>query len=240
MNRGCQSLYDKQGNVVFEGEWDPKAIAATLTSHAADNPFSGKRVLDIGANTGGLSLEIARMGAEVVASEPDPYKNTMARSSDLLLKMAEEESLKFSVENKDLFSCHLLGEFDIVLCLGLIYHFRYPQYLLDYLSSLHPKTLFISTQTHPSSDLALFNRRHPGVLPKDFLKPETILTGWHPTRPLFELMLQWAGFEDVVSLTDKDYNCPSKQPGLTNSAYYRARCVNPKDPEVEKAIYYPR
>lgn len=42
--------------------------------------WEGKRVLDIGANTLGLSVEIARAGGIVTGAEPDPYNNTYAKS----------------------------------------------------------------------------------------------------------------------------------------------------------------
>src|SRR5690606_26654896 len=118
------------------------------------------------------------------------------------------------------------------LCLGLIYHFRYPQLILDYLSSMQPAVLYISTQTDPSEKLILVNRRQPGVLRKGHLKSDVILTGWHPTRRLLERMLLWAGFDEVTSLTKKEYNFPNKQFGTTNSSYYRAVCVAPKNPEA--------
>ena len=240
MNRGCQSVYGKDNELLFEGEWDPKVLIDIILTESDPSFFSGKRVLDIGANTGGLSLEIARLGADTVASEPDPYNNNISLTHDILMNLAEEESLNLAIERKDFFSCHLLGKFDIILCLGLIYHFRYSQYMLDYLSFLNPDTLFISTQTHPASDIALYNRRDPSILKESFLKKEIVLTGWHPTRPLFERMLRWSGFDEVVSLTEAEFNFPKKQVGATNSAYYRAKCVESKDPEKEKVVYYPR
>lgn len=239
MHRGAQSVYDRHGAKLFEGEWDPRALVEILSG---DDPsfWEGKRVLDIGANTGGLSVELARLGAAVTLAEPDPYGNNLGLTRDLVTRLRADEHLQLEFTSTELFSCHELARHDVVLCLGLLYHFRYPQFTLDYLSSLEPAFLFISCQTHPSKDLALYNRAQPGILPKNHLPDDVVLTGWHPTRPLLERMLAWAGFEDIVSLTRKRLDFPRKLPGTTNSAYYRAKLLRPVNPNDVLRVFYPR
>lgn len=240
MEKGCQSVLDCHEKKVFEGEWNPSALYETLT--CGDHEFwRGKRVLDIGANTCGLSVEIARRGSNVVALEPDPYKNTYAKSKDIVNSIVTAEGLNLKVYPKGLFNAHEFKGFDVVLCLGLLYHFRYPQLILDYLSTLEMEYLFLGTQVHSGESLALFNRRDPSIrFAPDFFKPSIILTGWHPTRPLLERMLQWAGFAEVLSLTAVPYSFPNKQPGLTNSAYYRCRRIGVVDPQIAMTEFYPR
>jgi SAM-dependent methyltransferase len=235
----AQTVYDSGRNPAIMGDWDPLAMLSIL---GAERGFwENKSVLDIGGNTGGLSLEIARLGANVTIAEPDPYKNNMALSRDFLLSCIDKEKLKLDIQQHELFNCHELGYFDVVLCLGLIYHFRYPQYLIDYLSSMKPGILFISCQTHPGDELKLVNRAQPGVLPSGFLPESTVLTGWHPTKPLFERMLKWAGFINVTLLTDSSVNFPQKpRHGTTNSTYYRAEGHTIVDPELERRKFYPR
>lgn len=226
----CQSIYDKEGVKIFNGEWDPKVMFDVLT--AGDPSFwSQKRVLEIGGNTGGLAIEIARRGAEVLLAEPDPYENNFSRGSDAFYRTISKENLAVEYRRIDLFeSLSLNAEFDVIVCLGLIYHFKYPQLIIDHLSQMAPDYLFISTQTHPGTELAMYNRQHPGILPERLLDPNGALTGWHPTRPLFEAMLRAGGFDEVASLTES-LNFPNKLPGLTNSAYYRAKCTGSKSPE---------
>lgn len=238
--KACQSIYHASGEIAFEGEWDPKRILAVLDK--GNSAFwHGKRVLDIGANTAGLSIEIARVHAEVVAIEPDPYRNTLEIARPIVDSLISEEGLRLSLHKAELLDAHLFGRFDVVLCLGLLYHFRYPQYILDYLSTLDTLHLFISTQTHPGDHLALVNRRDPSVLVPGFLDEGIILTGWHPTRPLFERMLVWAGFGEVECLTDRSVNFPKKPlPNLTNSAYYRAKKVASTDLARVRRQFYPR
>lgn len=231
-HKGCQSIYDAAGSQVFAGEWDARQIFDVI-SNEEPGFWRGKSVLEMAGNTGGLSVEIARHGGIVTMTEPDPYRNNLALSRTSLCRA---EGLSLAIKPDDFFECRDLPRHDVIICLGLIYHFRHPQLMLDILSSMRPEFLFVSTQTHPGTDLVMTNRK--GVLPAKFFKDSMPLTGWHPTRPLFERMLRWAGFDDIISLTGENF--PNKQVGLTNSAYYRARCVGPIDPEGEARTYYPR
>ena len=79
-------------------------------------------------------------------------------------QVADAEGLSIRIERVPLLECHTLGYHNTALCLGLIYHFRYPQMLIDYLSSLRPEWLFLSSQTHPGDDLLMVNRANPGRL----------------------------------------------------------------------------
>ena len=235
--RACQSIYDSAGRCLFRGEWDPRALFDVLTG--AD--WLGLTVLDIGANTCGLSVEIARAGARVTALEPAPYANDIPRGLDVARRVAGDEELDLVIEYAGVDAATRYGAFDVVLCLGLIYHFRDPQFILDHVSSIDHELLFVSTQTADGTDLALVNRRSPGVMKPGYLRPQDgVLSGWHPTRPLFERMLEWAGYERPISLTDEPYNFPHKGAGLTNTAYYRAEHVERRDPLAARFDFYPR
>jgi SAM-dependent methyltransferase len=240
---GTQSIYSPDGQtILFHGQWDSRNLLKAVTG--SDHGYwRGRRVLDIGANTSGLSVEIARRGASVVAAEPDPYKNTRALAWNVLDTIVKEERLDLTFVDQGLFDAHTLGRFDTVMCLGLIYHFRDQQFVLDYLSTVDMQNLIVSCQTHPTKDLAMFNRMDPSIsMPAGFwdnyAEP---LSGWHPTRPMLERMLKYAGFDDVTPLTDSGINFPRHGPlKLTNSAYYRARKVRTVDPVESRKTYHPR
>ena len=235
-NAAMQSLRSPNGSIVFNGAWDPQAIFDTITPHGGY--WTGKRVLDNGANTLGLSLLLARAGAKVVALEPG-MKNDLQRYNKahyIALKMARGEGLSVTLHSAELFDAHSYGKFDEVLCIGLLYHFRYPQFTIDYLSTFPTKTVVLGTQTHPvqgQEQLAMYNRQDKAVWPLAG-KPgrhDPLLTGWHMTRPLLKRMLENGGFANIESLTPVDVDFPKKaRPHLTNSAYYRARVAEPVDP----------
>lgn len=213
-NRITQAVLDKRGGASRIGEWRPDSLAALFRPE----DVAGKRVLDLGANSGGLSLELARMGGHVLAAEP-------VVDSTIAQQIAIDESLDIEWSDACLFDAHDLGAFDTIVCLGLLYHFRNPQGVLDYLSSLAAPVLYISTQTMPGVELVMRNRASRGG---PFWKPlERGVRGYEPTHNLLRRMLEASGFDEIELLTDREYSFPEKPLGLTNSAYYRAACVKP-------------
>ena len=231
---GAQRVLDANGNVLLDGVWCPARMLEILGTPKCGD-WLGRTVLDIGGNTGGLSLELARRGAIVTLVEPDPLGRSLARSRKLLDEQVERESLHLNIVESDLFGCHKLPRHEIILFLGLVYHFRYPQYCLDYLSTLEPKELFVSSQTYESKALVLANRLNEGFMRPDQFPSSIPIAGFHPSHSMLRVMLEAAGFDELVMLTDREYCAPEKPfPDVTNSAYYRAQFKRRLDPEQEK------
>jgi SAM-dependent methyltransferase len=239
---GCQTIYSAIGEKLFSGGWDSRQLFRAVTGED-EGYWQGRRVLDIGSNTSGLSVEIARRGASVLAIEPDPYKTTRALVEDVLKSVVKSENLDLTFESLGLFDAAGLGRFDTVMCLGLVYHFRDQQFVIDYLSTIDSKDLILSNQTHPGSSLSIMNRMDksigmPGKFWDNYKEP---LSGWHPTRAMFERMMVFGGFTDVVAITDPTINFPNKPfPGVTNSSYYRATKDRSIDPYFSRIEYLPR
>jgi SAM-dependent methyltransferase len=234
MQKGAQTIY-RDDIPVFEGEWDPKAILEVIKP-VLHQDIDGQSVLDIGGNTGGLSLELARLGYNVTLAEPgNPLKHTY----NLLNEIIAQENLSLKITTDTLYDCfELAREYDIVVCFGLIYHFRNPQEILDKLSPIS-RSLLIATQTHPGEELLMINRRSDGLIRKGYIPDETILCGWHITRNLFRRMIEIAGFGNIQTLTDEQYNFPKKPEGLTNPAYFYAERKEIISPAINTK-YFPR
>lgn len=235
-NPGCQSIFDQSGECLFLGEWDPRALIKVICGSGID--LNGKVILDIGANTGGLSIELARLGAkQVIISEPGP---PIKKTHHIVNHIIESEGLAINVEFDDLYSCferYKPGDVDIVILFGLIYHFRNPQDILDKLNIIAPH-LLISTQTHPGASEFMINRVSKGIMKEGFMPDHLPLSGWHPTKRCFELMLEIAGFRPTL-LTPRTIDFPRKLIGLTNSSYYYCQRFLDIHPKVN-SIYYPR
>jgi SAM-dependent methyltransferase len=88
-------------------------------SDALGGDLSGVRVLDLGAAEGRHSVEFARHGAEVVAFEGRPGNCEKIRFLKDALSLERLEVVEGDV--RDL-SPATHGRFDVVLCLGLLYH----------------------------------------------------------------------------------------------------------------------
>jgi 2-polyprenyl-3-methyl-5-hydroxy-6-metoxy-1,4-benzoquinol methylase len=100
------------------------ARVSRIVADLARKPWSALRVLDLGAYEGGFSLEMASQGASVVAVEArDAHVAKIQFAADLLDLDARLKVIHADVRDLDL---EKLGDFDVVLCLGLLYHLEAP------------------------------------------------------------------------------------------------------------------
>jgi tRNA (mo5U34)-methyltransferase len=114
---------------------------AALRAVGLPDDLLGKRVLDIGTRDGFFAFECERRGAEVVAVDVAPIEHTgFAVAAELL-------GSKVQYRQRTIWDLSRAqdGEFDVVLCLGLLYHLRDPLAALDLLRSLCRGTLFLET-----------------------------------------------------------------------------------------------
>lgn len=95
-----------------------KAIVQVATD-ALGRPVEGSRVLDLGAGEGLFALEFVRHGADVVAIEGRSGNVAKARFVKDALELERLEIVQDDVRN---LSRERYGEFDLVLCLGILYH----------------------------------------------------------------------------------------------------------------------
>lgn len=102
----------------------------------------GMRVLDVGAWNGCFSFECERRGAdEVVAlSLENPTANGFNRLKQLLnSKVRYIEGSVYTLSSRE------LGEFDVILFFGVLYHLRYPLLAIDRLRGVSRGEVFIET-----------------------------------------------------------------------------------------------
>jgi tRNA (mo5U34)-methyltransferase len=141
--------------------------------------LTGKRVLDIGAWNGCFSFECERRGAsEVVAySLENPDVAGFNRLRDLL-----GSQVKYVQGSVYTLSPDELGEFDLILFFGVLYHLRYPLLAFDRVRSVCRGEVLVETHTVTSRYLlrsplwilssllqlsALFHKRRSGDTTRD-------------------------------------------------------------------------
>ena len=105
--------------------------------------MTGKRVLDIGAWDGFFSFECERRGAEVLALDHVESSDTGFH----IAARALDSKVPWKVQNLYHLTPEELGKFDIVLCLGVIYHLRHILLGLDRIRSVMNEgaDLFVET-----------------------------------------------------------------------------------------------
>lgn len=113
---------------------------------ALPQSFEGYKVLDIGCNAGFYSIELAKLGAKVVAVDIDEH----------YLKQAKWVAKEFDLESQIEFRqmqvydfAKVDEEYDLVWFMGVFYHLRYPLLAMDILSKLTKKHLLFQTFSLP-------------------------------------------------------------------------------------------
>jgi len=158
--------------------------------------LTGKRVLDIGAWDGWFSFEAERRGAVVTSVDCHEQENYRWLHRKL--------GSKADYRNLDLFELPWvdLGKFDIVFCLGVLYHLRHPLWGLEILCNLATDLVMVETFV---TDGATW-QEHVNDIPGMEFYETTELNGnfdnWNgPTVGCVLAMCRAAGFARVELIT---------------------------------------
>jgi SAM-dependent methyltransferase len=92
-----------------------------IVSDVAPTPLEELRVVDLGCLEGLFAIELARRGATVLGIEGREANIEKARFARTVLSLDE---LELTQDDLRAFSAERYGEFDVVLCLGVLYHFE--------------------------------------------------------------------------------------------------------------------
>jgi tRNA (mo5U34)-methyltransferase len=154
--------------------------------------LTGKTVLDIGAWDGAFSFEAERRGASrVVALDSTAYRDAGWEGFDYAKKALGSRVEKLDMP-LDQLSRERVGEFDLVLFLGILYHLPNPLLVLDAIADVTRELLILETQT----DMTLTRRPAAAFYPDRELNDDA--SNWFgPNVPAVEGMLQVAGFRSV-------------------------------------------
>lgn len=170
----------------------PDRSAEKLQSlHLPD--LTGKTVLDVGAFDGYFSFAAERAGASrVVAVDTHAWRQPGGKDGFEYARRALDSSVEdVEVEVLDI-SPETVGEFDVVLFLGVLYHMRHPLLSLERVASVTKELLVVETLV----DTMLFTSPAAMFYPDTMVGDET--TWWGPNRAAVVGMLHSAGFTRVV------------------------------------------
>jgi SAM-dependent methyltransferase len=97
--------------------------ALQLVDDLSSRPIDELRVLDVASEEGLFGIELARRGAEVLAIEGRDVNVARARFAKDALSLEAYEVIEDDVRN---LNRDEHGQFDVVLCLGILYHLDAP------------------------------------------------------------------------------------------------------------------
>jgi tRNA (mo5U34)-methyltransferase len=157
-----------------------KDVADTLNLLNFPIKLEGKRILDIAPWNGFFSFECIRRGAsECISIGPEDPKDTGFEQTCRLLEIENIKYIRGSIYDLPKFA---LGEFDIILFLGLIYHLRNPLLALDIVydactcqlycdSAIIDNVVWDKTTTNEIRDFFLNNNKEIHSLPLCYFTP---------------------------------------------------------------------
>ena len=138
-----------------EPHWDARLRRfVQIASDLSRKPIQDLRVLDLAALEGHYGIEFALQGARVVINEGRPANLEKVRFAKEALGLDNLELVLDDVRN---LSVDKYGTFDVVLCLGILYHLDAPD-VLDFIrriANVCSGLVIIDTHFALSDELAI-------------------------------------------------------------------------------------
>jgi len=154
--------------------------------------LSGKSVLDVGSSDGFWGLQAYLLGASKVLCI-EPRREIVEQSKTIMeLARAKVEVVCASVYE---LSSHCLGQFDVVLAPGLLYHLSKPVYALEKLAEVTRDVCVIDTHVISGEGKAkVIYENH------EYFINAVEFSGlvWYPTLDVLLRMINHAGFDGSV------------------------------------------
>ena len=114
-----------------------------------------RTVLDAGCGVGYFSAFLRDMGFEVSAFD--------ARSQNIEEARRRHPGIRFNIADMEDPALQKLGQFDLVLCFGLVYHLENPMRAFRNLRALTGKLLLVESVAIPEQKPALYLRDEPEI-----------------------------------------------------------------------------
>jgi SAM-dependent methyltransferase len=182
-----------------------------VVSDVLGGELAGARVLDLACLEGMYALELARRGADVVAVEGREANLEKARFAARVLGLEGIDFRQGDVRDVGR-SSH--GEFDVVLCLGILYHLDAPDVFafVERLAEICRRALVVDTgvAVRPTETQDHAGHAYPGIRLVEHAEDSTAeerleavwssldnVTAFAPTRPALERLLVRSGFTSV-------------------------------------------
>jgi tRNA (mo5U34)-methyltransferase len=157
--------------------------------------LAGKRVLDLGCNQGFWSLAAIENGCDYLLGIDGRQTHIEQARFVFEVKGVAEDRYDFRCANIFDVLNEDLGKFDIVLCLGLMYHISKHMTLLEHISAINTDLLVIDTDLSLLKTSALQIRKESLNNPVNAIDYELV---FHPTKTALLDMVHQFNYRTVV------------------------------------------
>lgn len=165
--------------------------------------LKGRRVLDLGCNAGWWSLKAIEAGCDFVAGVDGRQMHIDQANLVFEAKRVDRARYQFTVGNI-LAEPWPAGDFDVVLCLGLLYHISKPVELMERISDVNNDLLVVDTEIIDLGGSYWASHRESIKDPWNAVDFETVLT---PSRQAVIDLAGQFGYT-VAPLAPDMTNCP--------------------------------
>jgi SAM-dependent methyltransferase len=154
--------------------------------------LKGKRVLDLGCNAGFFSLKAIEAGCDFVLGIDGRQMHVDQANLVFEVKDVDPSRYEFVCANILDYDYGDEAQFDLVLCLGVLYHINKPISLFEAIAPRNTDLLVIDTKIHPARGSLVELRRDNLSNPKDAVDYELVMV---PTAQAVIDMAQLFGYE---------------------------------------------
>ncbi|MHA1150993.1 MAG: class I SAM-dependent methyltransferase [Promethearchaeota archaeon] len=177
--------------------------------------LKGKKVIDVGAWDGFFSFECERRGADVLAIDTIMWKEGPTFNSqknketihsgkkgfDFAHKILNSKVQSKEIEVMDLANILELQQFDLVLCLGILYHMKDPLGMCKVMYNLCEENGMLILETH--TDMFSIDKPVMAFYPENECNNDPG-TWFGPNPQCIEAMLKVVGFKDIRNVYQND------------------------------------
>jgi tRNA (mo5U34)-methyltransferase len=156
--------------------------------------LAGKRILDLGCNAGWWSLLALEAGAEHVHGIDG--RREWIEQAELVMEAKQVDPTRFTFEVRNVFDFDRPAAYDIVFCLGLLYHVNRHFVLMERMSEWTKDLIVVDTKLSRLPTSALEARYEPTEEPRSSVDYELVM---RPTRRMLTDLARSCGL-DMVTL----------------------------------------
>jgi tRNA (mo5U34)-methyltransferase len=183
----------------------PKKVANRMTQRrrlffdrllsVTGGTLEGMRVLDLGCNAGFWSLCAIEAGADFVFGVD--ARKMHVDQANLVFEAKGIDPSRYRFEVGDILAYPFDG-FDVVLCLGILYHVSSPIQLFSVMASTGAELLVVDTAVSTLEGNAITLAKEPTAHPRNAIEESLVC---YPTRGAVAMMAARVGYETVALST---------------------------------------